>query len=240
MQYFGGKAKTAKYIAAVIKEFRKENQLYVEPFVGAGWVMSKMDGERQAYDKHPYLISMYKELQKGWIPPKKITEEEYQIAKFGECDNHLKGFIGFGCSFSGKWFGGFARSGKRNYCLNAHNSVLRKMKAMIDVEFECKDYRELNLNSALIYCDPPYQGTTQYGKIVGEFDTNEFWETVRKWSKNNTVVVSEYIAPDDFIEIWRKEVKTDIRNKDNKKEDRIEKLFIHKSLLKEINKFKVA
>ena len=49
----------------------------------------------------------------------------------------------------------------------------------------------------LVYCGPPYQGTTEYGAFDG-FDHDLFWDTMREWSKNNTVVVSEYSAPEDF------------------------------------------
>ena len=234
MRYFGGKSRIAKDIVKYLKSIRQKDQLYIEPFVGGGWVMSLMDGKREAYDKHPYLIAMYKALQNGWIPPKNLTKEEYEYIKNNKDEQpYLTGFVGFGCSFAGKWFGGYAHSKNRNYCLNAHNSILKKMRTMKDVKFECKDYRELNPKNALIYCDPPYQGTTQYGKIVGDFNSDEFWNKVREWSKNNMVVVSEYKAPDDFVEVWRKETKTDIRNKNNKREKRIEKLFIHKSKLNE-------
>lgn len=228
MQYFGGKARIGKHIVEYLQSIRKENQTYIEPFVGAGWVMSLMDGERYGYDKHPYLIAMYREIQNGWKPPTNLTKEEYEQAKNGEYPNYLTGFIGFGCSFAGKWFGGYARSGDRNYCLNAHNSIMKKMETMQDVEFECKDYLDLKPEGTLIYCDPPYQGTTQYGKIVGDFDSEQFWNKVREWSKNNTVVVSEYNAPDDFEAVWVRETKTDIRNKNNEREDRVEKLFMLK------------
>lgn len=229
MQYFGGKARIAKEIARVLEQYRKKDQLYIEPFVGAGWVLSQISGKREASDKHPYLISMYKALQNGWTPPKEVSEEEYSKAKNGNCEDHLRGFIGFGCSFSGKWFGGYARSGSRNYCLNAHNSLMKKLENIKDVTFQCKSFEELTPEKSLIYCDPPYKGTTQYGKLVGDFDSEVFWDKMRNWSEANTVIISEYNAPDDFEEIWRKEVKTDIRNKNNVKEDRLEKLFIHKS-----------
>lgn len=232
MRYFGGKARIAKDISKYLESIRKNNQKYIEPFVGAGWVMTLMSGNREGYDKHPYLINMYKELQSGWIPPKELSKEEYDKVKDDKDDEpHLTGFVGFGCSFAGKRFGGYARSGDRNYCLNAHNSILKKMETMQDVKFECEDYKDINPVGALIYCDPPYQGTTQYGKIVGDFNTDDFWDKVRDWSKNNTVVVSEYNAPHDFQEVWRKETKTDIRNGNNQKEDRIEKLFIHRDIL---------
>ena len=70
--------------------------------------------------------------------------------------------------------------------------------------------------NALIYCDPPYAGTTKYR--FGSFDSNSFWQWCRDMSKKgNTVIVSEYNAPDDFNCIWSKETKTDIRTKANGK-----------------------
>lgn len=180
MQYFGGKTRIGKHIAEYLQSIRKDGQVCIEPFVGAGWVMTLVNGERYAYDKHPYLISMYQELQKGWVPPTSLTREEYEKARDGELPVYLTGFIGFGCSFAGKWFGGYAKSGDRNYCLNAHNSIMKKMKTMQDVKFECKDYLELKPVGALIYCDPPYQGTTQYGKVVGDFNSELFWNKVRE------------------------------------------------------------
>ncbi|WP_299831723.1 DNA adenine methylase [uncultured Metabacillus sp.] len=234
IRYFGGKARIAKPIVEYLKSIREEGQPYIEPFVGGGWVMSLMDGERIACDKHTYLIEMYKAMQNGWIPPTNLTKEEYEYIKNNRDEKpYLTGFVGFGCSFAGKWFGGFASSKDRNYCLNAHNSIMKKMETMKDVKFYDCDYKEINPKGLLVYCDPPYQGTTQYG-LVGNFDSNEFWDVVREWSKENMVVVSEYNAPEDFVEVWSKDVKTDIRNKDNKKEQRIEKLFLHKSNLKQI------
>jgi len=187
-----------------------------------------MSGNRVAYDKHPYLIAMYKELQNGWIPPDSITKEEYYYIKNNKDDNpYLTGFVGFGCSFAGKWFGGYASNSRGdNYCLNSKNSILRKMNTLYDVHFEVVDYKDLIFKDCLIYCDPPYQGTTQYG-LVGEFDSTEFWETMRRWSQDNTVIISEYNAPDDFKCVWQKKTKTEIRNSDNIREDRVEKLYTY-------------
>src|SRR5699024_1863979 len=137
-----GKSRIAKPITEYLKSVRKEDQPYIEPFVGGGWVMTLMDGEREGYDKHPYLIDMYNELQRGWLPPTELTRDEYNHIKDNQDElTHLSGFVGFGVSFAGKWFGGFATSKDRNYCLNAHNSILKKMKTMQEVKFKCKDYR---------------------------------------------------------------------------------------------------
>ena len=173
---------------------------------------------------------MYKALQNGWIPPKQLTKEEYDYIKNNKDKKpHLTGFVGFGCSFAGKWFGGYAKNNRGdNYCLNTYNSLMKKMETLQDVKFEVVDYKNFKPENYLIYCDPPYKGTTQYG-LIGKFNTDEFWGIMREWSKNNTVVISEYNAPEDFICVWQKETKTEIRNKENIRENRIEKLFIHKN-----------
>ena len=228
IQYFGGKTRTAKDIVQCLNNYRKPNQNYIEPFVGGGIILSKITDKRIAYDKHPYLIAMYKELQNGWIPPDNITKEEYYYIKNNKDEKpHLTGFVGFGCSFAGKWFGGYASNSRGdNYCLNSKNSILRKMNTLNDVHFEVADYKDLIFKDCLIYCDPPYQGTTQYG-LVGEFNSMEFWEIIRRWSEDNTVIISEYNAPDDFKCVWEKRTKTEIRNSNNIREDRVERLYTY-------------
>ena len=226
MQYFGGKQRISKQIVEVLNEYRKDNQPLVEPFVGGCNIISKMSGERYCYDINEYLIEMYKAVQNGWTPPAIITEEEYDyIRNNKDKDKPLTGFVGIGCSYSGKWFGGYARNKTgRNYCLNAHNSILKQLNEIRDIKFDCKDYKELEFDGCLIYCDPPYKDTTKY-PIIGEFNTEEFWNVMRNWSKNNTVIISEYEAPNDFECIKEINTKTDIRNRSGKRENRVERLF---------------
>ena len=230
MQYFGGKQRISKQIVEVLNEYRKDNQPLVEPFVGGCNVISKMSGERYCYDINEYLIEMYKAVQNGWTPPAIITEEEYDyIRNNKDKDKPLTGFVGIGCSYSGKWFGGYARNKTgRNYCLNAHNSILKQLNEIRDIKFDCKDYKELEFDGCLIYCDPPYKDTTKY-PIIGEFNTEEFWNVMRNWSKNNTVIISEYEAPYDFECIKEIHTKTDIRNSEGKRENRVERLFRFKN-----------
>ena len=153
MQYFGGKQRISKQIVEVLNEYRKGNQPLVEPFVGGCNIISKMSGERYCYDINEYLIEMYKAVQNGWTPPAIITEEEYDyIRNNKDKDKPLTGFVGIGCSYSGKWFGGYARNKTgRNYCLNAHNSILKQLNEIRDIKFDCKDYKELEFDGSLIY-----------------------------------------------------------------------------------------
>lgn len=64
----------------------------------------------------------------------------------------------------------------------------------------------------------------KYGNAK-DFDYLEFWETMRKWSRrNNIVLISELQAPDDFITIWEKEVDRSMKAKEHFRAT--EKLFM--------------
>ena len=40
-------------------------------------------------------------------------------------------------------------------------------------------------------------------KLFAEFDTERFWEDVRRLSRNNLIFISEELAPSDFICVWQ-------------------------------------
>lgn len=197
--------------------------------MGGANIVSKMSGERYACDFNEYLIEMYKAVQQGYDLPNELSEEEYKYIKNNKDENKaLTGFVGFGCSFAGKWFGGFARNKiKQNYCLTSKNSLHKKMSTMQDVSFAWKDYKTLNPKGFIIYCDPPYKGTTKYTGVPS-FDSELFWETMRRWSENNQVYISEYNAPDDFISVLDIPTKTSIRDKNDNVIETCEKLFTYK------------
>jgi DNA adenine methylase len=70
-------------------------------------------------------------------------------------------------------------------------------------------------------------------KLLDKFDSNNFWDTVRKWSKNNLVFVSEEKAPSDFVAVWSKVYNRTARSgKSGGYIKTIDKLFIHKSYIK--------
>ena len=231
MRYLGGKSKIRKQIAAFLESLRKPNQVYFEPFVGGGWVLQEMSGDRIASDGNKALIAMYQALQDGWIPPDFVSEDEYNQVKL-DCNKNspMLAFCGFGCSFAGKWFGGYARSeGKDCYAATSKRSLMKQLPVIQDVKFEHRLFHEWSPKNALIYCDPPYQGTTQYGAFDG-FDHELFWQTIRDWVNNgNTVVVSEYNAPDDFVCVkeMTSQMGLSVGNTTNRPK-RVEKLFMHK------------
>jgi DNA adenine methylase len=222
MRYMGGKSRLGKEISEILKSYRKPNQVYLEPFVGSGAVIEHMDGMRIGNDL------FYGLLQEGWTPFNSLTKEEYDEyrynTKWTNKNIHLQSFVGIGCSFGGKLWGGYAQGDSRNFCDETKRNLLKQLLKIQDVMFTCMDYKRLNPKNMLIYCDPPYKGTTQY-KGLDDFNHEEFWNTVRKWSINNTVIVSEYQAPDDFEIIWSKKTKTVLTKDLNVKNSRVEKLF---------------
>ena len=204
-------------------------------FCGSCNIISKIDKNRVriANDKHKYLIAMWKELQNGWDMPNNISEEEYKYIKNHKDENPaLTGFVGFGLSYSGKWFGGYGKSKKPNGEIRWHSdetkrALERDMKHLQSVRFTCLDYREVDIpNGSIVYADPPYANTTTYQGQ--KFDSEAFWEYMRQISKNNQVFISEQTAPDDFECIWEKPfTRTLDRNKDNQFKV-VEKLFTYK------------
>ena len=243
MQYFGGKQRICKYIAEAINDTHTHTQ-YVEPFCGSCNVASKVNIKNKILnDKNNYLIHMFKELQNGWIPPDLVTEEDYKLARINQDkEPHVAGFIGFACSFAGKFWGGYARDKKGensgNYALRGKNSILKKMETLMNSEFSCKDFLELNFENSLIYCDPPYRNTTSYyKKILGEFPYDKFIDWVKEQSKNNTVIISEYKhnVPDGATIIMEIPSKTSIRDKGGNVIETTEILFTYNNLQKHID-----
>lgn len=231
MKYMGSKAKYAKYILPLILKDRKEGQWYVEPFVGGANIIDKVDGNRIGSDINYYLIEMFKAVQAGWEPPTNIDEQEYNHIRNNQdkIEPQLVAFVGIGCSYSGKWFGGFARGNNnkdepRNYCLESKNSLLKQN--LNEIIFKHCNYFDLEIPyNSIIYADKPYENTTQY---KNKFDHNKFWVWAKEMALNNhTIFVSEYNAPPDWECIWEKEVFSSLTKNTGAKSS-TEKLFRYK------------
>lgn len=233
----GSKAKIAKHILPIILRDRKPGQYYVEPFMGGGNMIDKVDGPRIGNDLNYHLIEMWKALQNGWIPPDNISEEEYKYLKAAQDieDPVLVAWTGFLCSYGGKWFGGYINDYKEdrrskagvlpNHQKESKNSIVKQTPFMKGVELYCESYDALIIPPrSIIYCDPPYRGTTGY---KNKFDNDLFWEWCRqKTREGHLVYISEYSAPEDFICIKEIEHQTQLANGSNSGNKlKIEKLF---------------
>ncbi len=172
-----------------------------EPFAKAGWTQILTD-------VHPALISLYRAAVAGWDPPRVVTREEYQRSRKLPDSDPMKAFVGFGCSFGGKYFGGYAPNRpEQDYAGGSRNVVLRQCAACASAEFWCADFLASipgSIDRVVIYADPPYAETQGYA--CGRFDSAGFWDKCRAWAASGAdVFVSEYQAPPDVPEIWRKD-----------------------------------
>lgn len=236
MRYIGGKERIAKYIVPILLALREDNQIFLEPFVGAGSVFSRMPNPKIGSDLHPDLILCLRAVRDGWIPPKHVSIEEYKRLQKEVEPSHLRGFVGFACSYAGKWFGGYARDKDsmgldRNFAKQGSNTLVKKSKGFVGAELVHCSYEFHNPTNMLIYCDPPYDSVTSIKIYIGTplFNHALFWRKMREWSKDNTVIISSYKAPEDFISIEDIITKTDIgMDLGFGKMFRTERLFVYK------------
>lgn len=204
VKYLGSKRGIAKPLSAFLLS-RLAGRYFVEPFCGGINMTAAMEpaGPRLATDAHPALFYLYRAWRKGWRPPSSVSEALYQqIRARNDPTDPMTGFVGFGCSFGGKFWGGFARSAKgENFAAQSLSSLSKKFARCSAVTFGLESYERLSPHrDCLVYCDPPYAQTTGYSLA---FDSARFWEHVRGWSRAGIeVLVSEYTAPSDFESVF--------------------------------------
>lgn len=221
----GSKNRIAKYLLPIILKDRKEGQYYVEPFVGGANMIDKVEGKRIGADFNKPLINALKLIRDSPTSiPDIITEDDYNKAKIvKDTNNHgLTGFTGFAMSFGGKWFGGYRRDVKgtkgcidnmKTQTRRSKQNAIKQSENIQDVLFIQSPFQNLHIpNNSIIYCDPPYQGTTKYK--TGDFNHAEFWEWCRaKAKEGHQVFISEYNAPEDFKCVYSHELTNSLNNK---------------------------
>lgn len=239
MRYVGGKVRVAPWVAEQLAPFAERNTRYLEPFVGGAAVLARMApafDAVEAGDAHEDLILMWRAAAGGWVPPEHVTREEYNALRHA-APSALRGFIGYGASFSGKWFGGYdgryegVRNGKPYVYPaasgTASRAIAKDAAAFGHVRFRHRPFDEWQPEpGTLVYCDPPYAATTGYD-AVGDFDHGLFWEVAEAWSRAGVdVVVSEYVAPAGWHVLAERTRKGLLRSDGGQHTTRTERLFV--------------
>jgi DNA adenine methylase len=123
----------------------------------------------------------------------------------------LKGFVGFGASFGGKWFGGYAQGEGRNHAEESARNIraqFQVLRSCAGVRFELRDFLAVPPDPGFpmcIYADPPYMNTTGYNGVP-RFDGNAFWARCQEWAVSGVrVFVSEFECPVPHTILWEKE-----------------------------------
>ena len=204
------------------------------------------DGPRIGADINGCMIALHKALAAGWHPPETMTEEQYNDIRDHQ-DRHppeLVAFVATGCTFGSSWFSSFVTENTRagagyvsgtrariegmdgSRCAQSARSCLRDAPGLVGVKFIHSSYDSLEIPpQSLVYCDPPYIGTTGYeGSAqnikVGESAEKNVWRAYKFWrwadrlvDEGHTVFVSEYEGPTAtaFPPVIAPEVKAELK-----------------------------
>lgn len=240
MRYMGGKGRIAKRLAEVMLDLSDKRGVYVEPFLGGGSMAEQMVPHFETAhlsDAHNDLILMWEAVaNQGWEPPTEVSEQQYKELRNAE-SSPVRGFVGMGGSFGGKWFGGYARGGfqsdgaPRNHQAESARAVKRVATRIEGSNIYVADFSKLPevTEAPVIYCDPPYAGTTTYSTTP--FDHEHFWDKANEWSDAGAhVFVSEYTAPDGWVSVWEKPLIVSVSRGDKERGTAIEKLFVREGV----------
>ena len=232
MKYMGSKNRIAKHLLPIMLAECEKHGItkWVEPFVGGANMIDKVPDsfERVGYDLNDHVIHALIDIRDNAEGlPDSVSEEEYK-SLFGSKPAPIKSWIRFMLSFGGKFDNGYARekgSDETTFCGYGKRNALKQSPKIQNVQFICDSYENLDFTNALVYCDPPYQGTSGYK--TGAFNHEHFFEWCREQAKKNIVFVSEYNAPDDFECVWQGEIKTNFASqRKSATHSAVEKLFI--------------
>ena len=229
----GSKNRIAKYILPIILKDRKPDQWYVEPFVGGANMIDKVDGNRIGADFNCAVINALIFIRdcKTPVNNNEYTESDYNkaagLARKGSALSAVDSYALIAFSFGAKWIGGWSRGknskgDQRDYVSEQHRASEKQNPLLQGIKLESCSYSSIDVpDNSIIYCDPPYFGTTKY---KDSFDHELFWQWCRDMSdKGHQVFISEYNAPDDFECLWQKEIQSGLNTNTTKKG--VEKLF---------------
>lgn len=233
MFYMGGKGKVADELLPIIQGYvdRSESGVYIEPFCGGCSIIRDIVATtRIASDINPYLIALYKQVQRsvrfdarrGWFVDwsafgrirtelsQSVYKEILSDVRLGtgsRFTDYEIGYVLFLCSYCNVVMSSFEagredmlRESLERDFTQSYNDCLR------GVFFRCGSYDVFPYpTGSVIYCDPPYRNADGY-RIARDFDFERFYKWCRDLrNAGYTVLVSEAADLTDvgFKEVWR-------------------------------------
>lgn len=78
---------------------------------------------------------------------------------------------------------------------------LRQLVQLDELKVTNLDYKDFsNVENAILYLDPPYEGARNKGYLIDGFDSQSFYDWAYKMSKKNIVIISSYEISDERFE----------------------------------------
>ena len=109
---------------------------------------------------------------------------------------------------------------------------LQRLERLDEVKATNKGYQDFSkVSGAILYLDPPYEGTTQQGykSVSSSFDSQEFYDWAFEIAKTNIVIISSYSISDERFEVVYSFDKAHRTIQGGTRNDKCEKLFMVKN-----------
>lgn len=227
MRYIGSKKRIANNIVQYINSISICENIhnFYEPFCGGCAVSFELLNTNNIIkniycnDINDCLIELFKYIQHNDLEYRHYTKDEYDDIKYNWKINGNKyskwemGYVALLFSYRAKWFDSYVneyynkdKNETINDSYNSYKVLMNDVNNIRKINYTNKNYWELDIKEhSIIYCDAPYINTTQYKGARNNFDFDKYYSWLRKISKTNLVLVSEYSMPEDFIEIdsWK-------------------------------------
>ena len=140
------------------------------------------------------LVNSFGNQKLGYLYSKEISDLKYNLAK-EIIEKH-------------DVFGGYKQTETYKRAIEQPKQLeqlirLGGLERIDEVKATNKSYQDFSkVSGAILYLDPPYEGTTQegYKSVSSSFDSQEFYDWAFEMVKNNIVIISSYSISDERFE----------------------------------------
>ena len=159
------------------------------------------------------LINSFGNNKKGYLYSKEISDLKYNLAKkiienhdvfdgYKQTETYKKVTSGLDWN----WFNAKPEKSKILEQLQQLQQLerLQRLERLDEVKATNKGYQDFSkVSGAILYLDPPYEGTTQegYKGVSSSFDSQEFYDWSFAMAKTNIVIISSYSISDERFEV---------------------------------------
>ena len=195
----------------------------------------KDKGNKTTDDFLKLLINSFGNNKKGYLYSKETSDLKYNLAKeiiekhdvfsgYKQTETYKKVTSGL----EWNWFNTKIETHKQLEQLPRLQHFYRLQKVN-KIKATNKSYHDFSeVSGAILYLDPPYEGTNQDG-YINSFDSQEFYNWAVEMSKSNIVIISSYSISDERFEVVYSFDKARSCLQGGTSNDKCEKLFMVKN-----------